>query len=100
MSATPVLDEPTLVLNRNWQPIQVTSVRRALMMVCKDAARVVDPVDFQLYGWDEWLLFGGEGAIRASGWSISAPEVVALSRWEEHHPMRRNPYASAVGCHP
>ena len=38
-----VLELPTLVLNRHWQPIHVTTVVRALVLLWNDAARVVDP---------------------------------------------------------
>ena len=30
-----VLERPTLVLNRNWQPINVATVERALVMLCE-----------------------------------------------------------------
>src|SRR5690606_3593263 len=49
-----VLKRPTLVLNRNWQPIGVASVSRSLVMVWNDTARVVDPTDYALYTWDDW----------------------------------------------
>jgi len=32
----------------------VATVARALVMVWSDTARVVDPVDYQLYDWDAW----------------------------------------------
>ena len=40
---TDVLAQPTLVLNRQWQPVHVASVARAVILLCNDAARVVDP---------------------------------------------------------
>ena len=59
-----VLDRPTLVLNRNWQPINVATVARALVLLWNEAARVVDPTDYQTYtkmlGWRvaPWLPLG------------------------------------------
>ena len=38
-----VLQRPTLVLNKSWQPVNVATVARALVMVWSDTARVVDP---------------------------------------------------------
>ena len=32
---TKVLQRPTLILNRNWQPVNVASVARALVLVCR-----------------------------------------------------------------
>lgn len=49
-----VLQRPTLVLNRNWQPVNVATVARALVLVWSDTARVVDPQDYQLYEWEDW----------------------------------------------
>ena len=45
------LQRPALVLNRNWQPVNVATVARALVLLWNEAARVVDPRDFQLYTW-------------------------------------------------
>ena len=49
-----VLERPTLVLNRHWRPVHVTTVVRALVMLWNDAARVVEPEEYRLYGWAEW----------------------------------------------
>ena len=49
-----VLQRPTLVLNRNWQPVNVATVARALVLVWNESARVVDPQDYQLYTWADW----------------------------------------------
>ena len=51
---TTVLQRPTLILNRNWQPVNVASVARALVLVARGNARVVDPHDYQLYTWEDW----------------------------------------------
>ena len=41
-----VLQRPTLVLNRHWQPVHVAPVARALVMLWNEAACVIDPDDF------------------------------------------------------
>ena len=89
---TTILDEPTLVLNRSWQPIHVTNVRRALTMLCSDAARVVDPVSCQLYDWTDWLAASEGGAIRAARVAVDAPEVIALARFDRL-PNRQTPFS-------
>ena len=50
-----VLELPTLVLNRNWQPIHVTTVVRALVMLWNETAKVVEPDEYRLYDWEEWV---------------------------------------------
>ena len=49
-----VLQRPTLILNRNWQPVNVATVARALVLLWNESARVVDPADYQLYTWEDW----------------------------------------------
>ena len=52
--ASAVLQRPTLVLNRHWQPVQVITVARALVQVWNATAQVIDPVDSQLCTWADW----------------------------------------------
>ena len=51
---TKVLQRPTLILNRNWQPVNVATVARALVLLWNESARVVDPSDYRLYTWEDW----------------------------------------------
>ncbi len=50
---TKVLSRPTLILNRNWQPVNVSTVARALVLLWNESARVVDPADYQTYTWED-----------------------------------------------
>jgi len=80
-----VLDQPTLILNRNWQPIHVTTVVRALVMLWNEAARVVEPEEYRLYSWDEWARLEpspGEPCIRSNRTRLKVPEVVCLARFD------------------
>jgi hypothetical protein len=54
MMTTRALQRPTLVLNRNWQPVNVATVARALVLLWNETARVVDPADYQTYTWEDW----------------------------------------------
>ena len=76
-----VLQRPTLVLNRNWQPVNVATVARALVLLWNETARVVDPADYQLYTWADWAKLrpcNGEDCIQAVRFKLRVPEVVAL----------------------
>lgn len=80
-----VLERPTLVLNRNWQPIHVTTVVRALVMLWNDVARVVDPEDFRLLSWSDWselVPLDHEPCIRTARNRLRVPEIVSLSRYD------------------
>jgi 5-methylcytosine-specific restriction endonuclease McrA len=80
-----ILNQPALVLNRNWQPVNVAPVARALVLVWNDAAKVVDPANFQLYTWEGWSQLSpldGERFIQAVRFRMRVPEVIALSHFD------------------
>ena len=80
-----VLQRPTLVLNRNWQPVNVATVGRALLMLWNESARVVDPHDYQMYDWADWSQLApqdGEPFIQAVRARVRVPEVVALAVYD------------------
>ena len=80
-----VLDRPTLILNKNWLPVSVATVARALTLLWNEQARVIDPADYQIYAWADWaapLPRDGEPCIRAVRQRVRAPEVLVLSRYD------------------
>ncbi len=80
-----VLSRPTLVLNRHWQPIHVTTVVRALVMLWNEAAKVVETDEYRLYSWREWVDLKpivGRPILRSARLTMRAPEVVCLSRYD------------------
>lgn len=80
-----VLERPTLVLNRNWQPVNVATVARSLVMLWNESARVVDPQDYQTYSWSDWAKLSpldGEPFIRAIRMRLRVPEVVTLTGYD------------------
>lgn len=81
----PVLRRPTLVLNRNWQPVNIATVARALVMLCRGTVRVVDPADYQVYTWEDWSEQRpgrDELSIRSPGLRLRVPEVITLVRYD------------------
>ncbi len=80
-----VLEHPTLVLNRNWQPVNVATVARALVLLWNESARVVDPADYQLYTWEDWSRLrplDGEQFIQAVRLRLRVPEVIVLADYD------------------
>lgn len=80
-----ILQRPTLVLNRNWQPVHVAPVARALILLWNDSARVVDPQDFQTYDWADWARLQpaeGELFVQAIRQRLRVPEVVTLTKFD------------------
>lgn len=83
ISAT--LRRPTLVLNRNWQPVNIATVSRAITLVWNRHAQIVEPNDFQLYDWSDWSKLEpqpGELFIQAVSQRFRVPEVIALNRFD------------------
>jgi 5-methylcytosine-specific restriction endonuclease McrA len=80
-----MLNRPTLVLNRSWQPVGVAPVARTLVLLWNDNARVVDPDDYRLYTWSDWANLiprDNEPFIQAVRSRLRVPEVVALTRYD------------------
>ena len=80
-----VLQRPTLVLNRNWQPVNVATVARALVLLWNESARVVEPADYQTYTWEDWSKLrphDGERFIQAVRIRLRVPEVVTLTEYD------------------
>lgn len=80
-----VLQRPTLVLNRNWQAVHIATVARALVMLYRGAARVVDPRNYQTYDWNDWAQLRpaeGDAFVRGVSLRIRVPEVVTLAEYD------------------
>jgi hypothetical protein len=80
-----VLEFPTLVLNRNWQPVHVTTVVRALVMLWNETAKAVEPDEYRLYDWADWSELepaDGRLCVRSARRSLRAPEVICLAHYD------------------
>ena len=80
-----VLDRRALVLNKVWNPIQLTNVRNALILLCKGSAKVICTETFQPYTFDDWLnvSVNGVGFIQTPKRRISVPEVILLTTYDK-----------------
>lgn len=79
------LHRPTLVLNRNWQPVSVATVARALVLLWNERAQVVDPADYRLYTWSDWSRLrprDDEPFIQSVRFRLRVPEVVVLAAYD------------------
>jgi len=87
-----VLDQPTLVLNRSWMPVHVTAVRRAIGMVFRGVALVVDSETLSIHNYPDWASrpVGGR-VIRTCRAPVGAPEVVQLLNYDRV-PIYQSPF--------
>ena len=95
-SGRPVLDQPTLVINRSWIPIHVTAVRRALTMVYRGVAGVVETPSLQAHDFFDWMEVEprDDRSIRTSAAAIAAPEVIQLLLYDKI-PIYSAPFSRA-----
>jgi len=83
---TATLTRPTLILNKNWQAIDVAPVADALKKVWADNAKVVDPNDYCQYAWDDWSKLKpdeDELFIQCVGFKLRVPEVITLANYSK-----------------
>lgn len=77
---------PTLVLNKGWTPISIMPVKKAITKVMSDLARIVDPDDYQLYTFEDWMSLPvkeGEPFISTSHAKVRVPEIIVLQEYEK-----------------
>jgi hypothetical protein len=78
-----LLNAPVLVLNRYYQAVRITTVRRALMMMYVGAARALGR-EYETYDFNAWASnsrrVDGE-FIRTSSGRLRAPRLLVLSRY-------------------
>ncbi|MDF1563399.1 MAG: HNH endonuclease [Deltaproteobacteria bacterium] len=73
-----MLNTAVLVLNKHYQPIHVTTVRRAFVLLYQGAAKAVDE-RYQLYDFPSWsALSAHEDSIGTVRTRIRVPRVVLL----------------------
>ncbi|MFL5320661.1 MAG: HNH endonuclease [Myxococcaceae bacterium] len=84
-----VLNSHTLVLNRLYQPIHVTSVRRALSLMYLGVAKAIDE-QYRLYDFEDWAALAAHEneCIHTPSQQIRVPRVLVLSAYE-HLPKGR-----------
>jgi 5-methylcytosine-specific restriction endonuclease McrA len=79
-----VLTSNVLVLNRLYQPVHVTSVRRALILLYRGAAKAVDE-RYQTFDFDSWAQLSAavnEEAIRTPNKRLRIPRVILLQAYD------------------
>ena len=76
-----------LVLNRHYQPIHVTNVRRAFSLLYLGVARVIDP-EFKTFDFESWAELSAEvnardyDVIKTVNRAIRIPRVIVLQLYD------------------
>jgi len=84
-----MLESSVLVLNRLFQAIQVTSVRKAFCLLYKGHVKVVEP-DYTTYSWENWCdipVQPQDEVIQTPRASIKVPRVILLLHYDSLPPQ-------------
>src|SRR4029077_988573 len=79
-----VTSASVLVLNKHYQPVHVTSAKRAFTLLYIGAARVIEP-DFSTFDFESWADLGvaaGHDVIHTIGRAIRIPRVIVLQMYD------------------
>src|SRR5687768_16397882 len=78
-----MINSAVLVLNRNYQPVHVTSVKRALSLLYLGVAKAID-TQYRLYEFEDWaaLSTASHDCVHTIDRPIRVPRVVVLSAYE------------------
>ncbi|MCP3144439.1 HNH endonuclease [Pyxidicoccus xibeiensis] len=83
-----MIDSAVLVLNRYYQPVHVTSVKRAFSLLYQGVAKAID-AQYRLYEFDDWAaLSATQDCITTINRTIRVPRVLVLSAYD-HLPRGR-----------
>lgn len=81
-----MLQQPTLVLNKSWRPIDVQTVAEAITKVWLNIASVVDTTDYSQYSWDNWVKrdpTSNDKTIGLVSGSVIVPEIILLHQYNK-----------------
>jgi hypothetical protein len=79
-----VLEAPVLVLNRHFQPVQLTTARRAFILLYGGSAQALDESG-ETYDFNLWRMLpvrDDDDAIPIIGGALRVPRVVHLQRYD------------------
>ena len=80
-----VLDSSVLVLNRVYQPVNITTVRRAFTLLYQGTAKAIDR-EFQTFDFESWSALSAEvhdrDVIHTVAQSIRVPRVIILQMYD------------------
>jgi 5-methylcytosine-specific restriction endonuclease McrA len=94
-----ILNRPiVLVLNRNWQAINVRTPQQAFVQMATDVATAldIDGENMVPTRWAQWIRLPvreTDGAVRTPGGPVRIPQVIVLSRFAKV-PKRRPKFSA------
>lgn len=89
--STGVLHRKTLVLNRNWVPVNAITVQDAIVKACSERAKILDTETMYPHTFVEWIVrIPKEGALvlRSVHVICEVPSVITLTDYDQYPDLR------------
>lgn len=89
------LDDRTLVLNRSWLAVNVTTARRALTLAFVGCARIIHVDTFEVFSFDAWIDLPPAPkarTVRSVSREFQVPEIILLQAYDQQ-PVLRVPFS-------
>lgn len=80
-----MIEGPALVLNKSFTPIHITSIKRAVCLVFKGLAHIVDE-QYQVYDFESWSdlrVYLNQEKIQMTQKAIRVPRVIMLNFYDK-----------------
>lgn len=79
-----MIEGPVLVLNRSYVPIHITSIKKAICLVFKGLAKIVDDQykSYDFKSWSELSVAMSDDCIHLTSQAIKVPKVIILQFYE------------------
>lgn len=80
------LTRPALILNKNWTPIRIATVRDALIALFEGRAKAISVDDYGTYDFESWsklALTKGEPFIYTATSTLRIPEIIVLNHYDK-----------------
>lgn len=79
------MEKVTLVLNKNFVPIDIAHYKRAIILIFLNKAKIVESKTFAIYDWSEWtkLDLPGYNSIQGASREYKVPEIIILSKYDK-----------------
>lgn len=87
-----ILNDPVLVLNKNWQPVAFLPLRIVVCTLMRNTACAIHPETYELLSFENWMERAPEGVrqIKTSSRPFPAPEVIVMKNYGDRPPRQIN----------
>lgn len=81
-----------LILNKSFSPIGIISFKKAIVLLFKEKAKVLEVGSYYTYDWKEWInkSFDGYKRIKTPKQELCVPEIIVLKEYDKIQKKKLN----------